>query len=191
MALKNSVMVPLGAPAPSFTLPDTNGNMVSLSQFESKKGLLVVFMCNHCPYVKHVRAELAAIGKEYQAKGLGMVGISANDITTHPDDSPERMKEEAASAGYTFPYLYDESQDAAKAYHAICTPDFFLYDHDLKLAYRGQLDETRPNSGQSAHGKDLRAAIEAVLAGQPVQEPHTPSAGCNIKWKAGNEPDYA
>lgn len=191
MALKQSVMVPVGTPAPEFSLPDTNGSLVSLSQFHGKKGLLVVFMCNHCPYVKHIQHELSAIGKEFQPQGLGMVGISANDITTHPSDSPEKMKEEAAAAGYTFPYLYDESQETAKAYRAICTPDIFLFDKDLKLAYRGQLDETRPNSGQPAHGKDLRAAIEAVLVGQPVPEPHYPSAGCNIKWKAGNEPDYA
>lgn len=191
MALKNSVMVPLGTPAPSFSLPDVNGNSVSLDQFQGKKGLLVVFMCNHCPYVKHVRDELAAIGRDYGEQGLGMVGISANDISTHPADSPEEMKKEAESAGYTFPYLYDESQEVAKAYHAICTPDFFLYDQHLKLAYRGQLDETRPNSEQSAHGKDLRIAIDSVLAGLPVPEPHKPSAGCNIKWKAGNEPDYA
>jgi peroxiredoxin len=191
MALKNSVMVPLGTPAPSFTLPDVHGGMVSLEQFQGKKGLLVVFMCNHCPYVKHVRDQLAEIGKEYQEQDLGMVGISANDVSSHPADSPEEMKKEAENAGYTFPYLYDESQEVAKAYHAICTPDFFLYDKDLKLAYRGQLDETRPNSEQTAHGKDLREAIDSVLAGLPVREPHKPSAGCNIKWKAGNEPEYA
>ncbi len=190
MALKNSVMVPLGTPAPPFRLPDTEGNTVSLDQFKDKKGLLVVFMCNHCPYVKHVRPQLAAIGNEYQDKGIGMVGISSNNIETHPDDSPEKMKEEVISAGYTFPYLYDESQEVAKAYHAICTPDFFLYDSGLKLAYRGQMDDTRPD-GDPPTGKDLRSAIDAVLAGQPVPEPHKPSAGCNIKWKPGNEPDYA
>lgn len=190
MALKDSVMVPLGTPAPDFRLPDPDGTMVGLSDFNGKKGLLVIFMCNHCPYVKHVRGQLAKLGGEYQRKGIGVVAINSNDIANYPDDSPEKMKEESAAAGYTFPYLYDETQEVAKAYHAICTPDFFLYGADFKLAYRGQLDGSRPNSGTPVTGEDLRAALDALLSGSPIPANQKPSAGCNIKWKAGNEPEY-
>ena len=183
-----SIMQELGTQAPEFSLPDTAGNTVSLRDFADAKGLLVIFMCNHCPYVVHVRYELARLAKDYQAKGIGVVGISANNVETHPDDSPEKMAEEVEKAGYTFPYLYDESQEVALAYKAACTPDFFLFDGNQKLAYQGQLDDSRPNSGTPATGKDLRAALDAVLAGQPVSGDQKPSVGCSIKWKPGNEP---
>jgi peroxiredoxin len=190
MALTASTMAPIGSEAPDFTLPDTEGNVVSKSDFADRKGLLVMFICNHCPFVKHVAGELANIGREYQEKGVGVVAICSNNIETHPDDSPEKMKEEKARRGYTFPYLFDESQEVAKAYTAACTPDFFVYDSDMKLAYRGQLDESRPGKDTPVTGKDLRAALDAVLAGEPAPEPQRPSAGCNIKWKPGNEPPY-
>ena len=185
-----STMLPLGTKAPDFSLPNIDGKTVSLSDFSDKKGLLVIFMCNHCPFVIHLRKELAKFGKEYQAKGLGVVGISANDVSTHPADSPEKMAEEAKAAGYTFPYLYDESQEVAKAYGAACTPDFFLFDKSGKLVYRGQFDDSRPDSGIPVTGADMRAAADAVLAGKPVPEKQKPSIGCNIKWKAGKEPAY-
>lgn len=190
MALVNSTMMPLGSVAPDFRLPDTDGRTVARDDFRGKNGLLVMFICNHCPYVKHVRAELAAIGRDYQAKGVGIVAINANDAVTYPQDGPDKMRDEIRDAGYTFPYLIDASQAVAKAYRAACTPDIFLFDGQFKLVYRGQLDETRPKSGQTAHGRDLRAALDAVLAGRPAPEPQVPSIGCNIKWKAGNEPDY-
>lgn len=185
-----STMLPLGTQAPDFSLPNIDGKSVSLSDFADKPALLVMFICNHCPFVIHVRDELAKFAKEYQEKGLGIVAINSNDVTTHPDDSPERMREEAKSVGYTFPYLYDESQEAAKAYTAACTPDFFLFDKDRKLVYRGQFDDSRPESGIPVTGDDLRAACDAVLAGKPAPEKQWPSLGCNIKWKAGNEPQY-
>lgn len=185
-----STMLPLGTEAPSFSLPDFDGKQVSRDDFRGKRGLLVIFMCNHCPYVKHVAPELAKIADEYQAQGLGVVGISSNDVATHPDDSPEMMKKEAAEQGYHFPYLYDESQGVAKAYHAACTPDFYVFDADMKLVYRGQMDETRPKQGAAPHGSDLRAALDAMLAGKPLPEPQKPSIGCNIKWKEGAEPEY-
>lgn len=185
-----STMLPLGTKAPDFSLPDIDGKTVSLSDFDDKQGLLVIFMCNHCPFVIHLREGLAEFGKEYQPKGLGIVGISSNDVDEFPDDSPEKMAEEAKSAGYTFPYLYDETQEVAKAYHAACTPDFFLFDQDRKLVYRGQFDDSRPDSGIPVTGADLRAACDAVLAGQPIPEPQKPSIGCNIKWKSGNAPEY-
>jgi thiol-disulfide isomerase/thioredoxin len=153
--------------------------------------LLVIFLCNHCPYVKHVRHELAKLGREYQAKGVAVVGISANDIAFHPDDSPEKMRQEKAEIGYTFPYLYDETQEVAKAYQAACTPDFFVFDGDRRLVYRGQLDDSRPGNPIPVTGKDLRAALDAVLAGTPVSEKQRASLGCNIKWKPGQEPRYA
>ena len=184
-----STMLPLGSDAPDFSLPNVDGSTVSLSDFADSP-LLVIFMCNHCPFVIHLRSELASFGDEYLAKGLKIVGISSNDVETHPQDSPEKMKEEAASAGYNFPYLYDESQEAAKAYHAACTPDFFLFDKDHKLVYRGQFDDSRPDSGIPVTGADLKAACDAVLAGDPVEEDQKPSIGCNIKWKAGNAPSY-
>lgn len=185
-----STMLPLGTTAPDFMLSDCDGKIWSLSDFRDRQGLLVIFMCNHCPYVKHVAPELSRLADEYQAKGIAVVGISSNDIVAHPDDSPEMMKREAMQQGYRFPYLYDESQQIAQAYRAACTPDFFLFDGEHKLVYRGQLDETRPKQNQVPHGKDLRTALDALLAGQPIAELQRPSIGCNIKWKAGIEPAY-
>jgi peroxiredoxin len=190
MALTPSTMLSLGTAAPSFRLPDTDGKTVSLDDFQRAPALLVIFLCNHCPYVKHVQKELASLSKEYQAKGVGVVGISANDVTTHPDDSPEMMAREKASVGYTFPYLYDESQAVAKAYQAACTPDFFVFDSSQKLVYRGQMDGSRPGNNVPVTGKDLRAALDAVLAGKTPSSDQRPSMGCNIKWKPGNEPAY-
>ncbi|MCI0366573.1 MAG: thioredoxin family protein [Phycisphaerales bacterium] len=183
-------MSSLGAKAPSFRLPDTNGKLVSLDDFKTAPALLVMFICNHCPFVKHVRSELAKLGRDYQKRGAAIVAISSNDVDKYPDDSPAKMKEEAKTAGYTFPYLYDETQDIARAYEAACTPDFFLYDRNRKLVYRGQLDDSRPSNGLPVTGKDLRAALDAVLAGKPVSRDQKPSIGCNIKWKPGNEPQY-
>lgn len=183
-----STMLPLGTSAPDFSLPNVDGSTVSLGDFTDAKGLLVIFMCNHCPFVVHLRSALAEFGNEYQEKGLAIVGISSNDVGTHPDDSPEKMKEEAASAGYTFAYLYDETQDVAKAYRAACTPDFFLFDSDKSLVYRGQFDSSRPGNDQPVTGADLRAAADAVLAGEDVSTEQTPSLGCNIKW--AEAPEY-
>ena len=185
-----STMLSLGTSAPDFSLPNVDGSTVSLSDFSGKPGLLVIFMCNHCPFVIHLRDELARFATEYQEKGLAIVGISSNDVTTHPDDSPEKMAEEAKSAGYTFPYLYDENQDVAKSYQAACTPDFFLFDSNQELVYRGQFDDSRPESGIPVTGADMRAACDAVLAGQPVSAEQKPSVGCNIKWKSSSEPAY-
>jgi peroxiredoxin len=190
MVLTASTMLELGAPAPSFALPDTTGATVRLQDFDGTIGLLVVFLCNHCPYVRHVQAELAAIGRDYMDRGVAMVGINANDAVAYPQDSFERMGEEAARVGYPFPYLYDENQEVAKAYHAACTPDFFLFDRDRRLVYRGQLDDARPGREVPVTGRDLRQAVEFLLAGQPIPEPQQPSMGCNIKWKPGNEPRY-
>ncbi len=184
-----STMMPLGTEAPDFRLPDYDGNIVSRDDFRGKRGLLVVFMCNHCPFVKHVASELARIADEYQPKGIAVVGINSNDVSGYPDDSPEKMKEEAAQRGYHFPYLYDETQEVAKAYGAACTPDFFLFDDQFRLYYRGQMDDSRPGSGEPT-GADLRAALDALLNGQPAPENQKPSIGCNIKWKPGNEPAY-
>jgi peroxiredoxin len=164
--------------------------MVSLDELRGKPALLVVFMCNHCPYVKHVAAGLAQLAREYQERGVAVVGISSNNVASHPADSPEQMVHEVEQRGYTFPYLYDETQAVAKAYRAACTPDFFVFDRQQKLAYRGQMDDSRPDSGIPVTGKDLRAALDAVLAGQPAAAVQKPSIGCNIKWKPGNEPDY-
>ncbi len=186
-----STMQELGTPAPDFRLLEpATGKYRSLEEFKEAPALLVVFMCNHCPYVIHIREALAEFAREYQPKGLAMVGINANDADNYPDDSPEKMMEEVKKAGYTFPYLYDADQSVAKAYRAACTPDFFLYDADRKLVYRGQFDDARPRNDEPVTGKDLRAAVEAVLAGKPVPEEQKPSLGCNIKWKPGNEPDY-
>lgn len=185
-----STMLPLGTEAPDFSLPDCNGQTVSRDDFRGKKGLLVIFMCNHCPYVKHVAPELAKLGSEYMGKDVGVVGISSNDVDNYPDDSPEKMKEEAAAQGYEFPYLYDADQAAAQNYKAACTPDFYLFDADLKLVYRGQLDDSRPKEGSVPNGSDLRAALDALLSGAPIPDPQKPSIGCNIKWKTGAEPDY-
>jgi peroxiredoxin len=183
-------MLPLGTPAPDFKLPDTTGRVVSLSHFASAPALLVMFICNHCPYVKHLRGGLAELARDFQPRGVAVVAMSSNDAAHYPADSPAKMAEEARSAGYSFPYLYDESQAVAKAYHAACTPDFFLFDRDHRLAYRGQFDDSRPGNGIPVTGADLRAALEAVLAGKPVPATQKPSIGCNIKWKPGNEPDY-
>ncbi len=190
MVRTESTMLPLGTEAPDFSLPDYDQRTVSRDDFRGKRGLLVIFMCNHCPYVKHVAPELARLADEYMAKDIAVVGISSNDFGAYPDDAPEKMKEEAAVQGYHFPYLVDESQTVAQSYHAACTPDFFLFDAGMKLVYRGQLDDTRPKEGSSPHGQDLRAALDALLAGQPVPEPQKPSIGCNIKWKTGSEPTY-
>ena len=161
-----------------------------LSDFADAPAVLVIFMCNHCPYVKHVAAGLAELAKEYQRRGVAVVGINANDVDTYPDDSPAKMAEEVKARGYTFPYLYDATQGVAKAYRAACTPDFYVFDRERKLVYRGQMDSSRPGSGVPVTGEDLRAALDAVLAGQPVSANQKPSLGCNIKWKPGNEPDY-
>ncbi len=190
MALTASTMLPLGTPAPDFALPDIDGKTVSLDDCRDAKALLVMFICNHCPFVVHVRDELARIGRDYQEKGVAIVAISSNNVETHAADSPALMAEEARSAGYSFPYLYDESQEIAKAYQAACTPDFFLFDGDRKLVYRGQLDDSRPNNGLPVTGADLRAALDAVIAGKPVSAEQKSSMGCNIKWKPGNEPKY-
>jgi peroxiredoxin len=191
MALTPSTMLPLGTVAPAFSLPDAvSGKNVAIDDFKNAPALLVMFICNHCPFVKHVRSELAKLARDYQAQGVAIVGISSNDIQTHPDDSPAKMAEEAKAAGYTFPYLFDETQAVAKAYQAACTPDFFVFDKDRKLAYRGQLDDSRPSNGLPVTGQDLRAALDAVLAGRAISGEQRPSIGCNIKWKAGNEPSY-
>ncbi len=190
MVLTPSTMLPLGTKAPNFSLPNVDGKTVSLADCEGAKALLVIFMCNHCPYVIHVAPEVARLAKEYQAKGVAVVGINANDSSTHPADSPEQMVHEVENRGYTFPYLYDETQEVAKAYRAACTPDFYVFDADHRLVYRGQLDSSRPNSATPLTGKDLRAALDAVLADHPVSADQKPSIGCNIKWQAGGEPDY-
>jgi peroxiredoxin len=190
MVATPSTMLELKTKAPDFSLPDTtSGNTVSLGDFTGRP-LLVMFVCNHCPFVKHVRAKLAELARTYQAKDVGVVAISSNDVASFPEDSPKNMKKEAAEAGYTFPYLYDETQEVAKAYRAACTPDFFLFDRDHRLAYRGQMDPSRPGNNVPVTGKDLTAAVDAVLAGKPVSAEQIPSMGCNIKWKRGNEPDY-
>lgn len=191
MVMTASTMMPLGTAAPAFSLPNAvNGETVSLESFQDAPALLVIFMCNHCPFVVHLRDALAAFGKEYQGKGLAIVGISSNDVGAYPQDGPEKMKREHASAGYTFPYLFDATQEVAKSYHAACTPDFFLFDGHLKLVYRGQLDDSRPKGDIPVTGHDLRAAVAALLASEPPIEPQRPSAGCNIKWKVGSAPDY-
>ena len=190
MSLTPSTMPELGMKAPDFDLPDTDGKRMSLSDFEGAPALLVMFICNHCPYVKHVRHTLAKLCREYQERGAAIVGINANDAAVYPDDGPENMKKEKRAIGYTFPYLYDEHQEIAKAYRAACTPDFFLFDRDRTLVYRGQMDDSRPGNNVPVTGKDLRTALDAVLAGKPVPEDQRPSMGCNIKWKAGNAPDY-
>lgn len=183
-------MLPLGTTAPDFRLPDTNGKTVSLADFRDKPALLVIFMCNHCPYVKHICEGLAQLARDYIPRGVGMVGINSNDVANYPEDSPANMAREVKSAGYVFPYLYDESQAVAKAYRAACTPDIYLFDKNRKLVYRGQCDDSRPGNGIPITGKDLRAALDAVLAGKPVSSNQKASIGCDIKWKAGNEPDY-
>ncbi|MFZ5877508.1 MAG: thioredoxin family protein [Nitrospirota bacterium] len=188
--LTASTMLPIGTSAPDFRLPDTAGRVTVRDDFNSSPALLVAFICNHCPYVKHIRAGLAEFARQYQAKGLAIVGITSNDVDEYPEDGPEQMTKEAAAAGYTFPYLYDATQAVAKAYRAACTPDFFLFDANRRLVYRGQFDDSRPGNTAPVTGKDLRAACDAALAGKPVPSTQKPSAGCNIKWKPGNEPEY-
>lgn len=184
MAFTESTMLELGTEAPEFTLPDTvSGDNISLGNIASDKATVVMFLCNHCPYVIHVNPEIVRLAKEYQTKGVSFVGISSNDVENYPQDGPEKMKEQAEKVGYTFPYLYDETQEVARAYDAACTPDFYVFDGDLKLAYRGRLDDSRPKNDNPLTGKDLRAALDAVLAGEPVSEKQYPSGGCNIKWK--------
>ena len=190
MAVTPSTMLPLGTKAPSFRLPDIEGRIISLDDFRESPALLVVFMCNHCPYVKHIRSYLVELVEEYQKRGVDVVGINSNDIESFPEDSPENMKRVARELGFTFPYLFDERQKIAQTYRAACTPDFFLFDGEKKLVYRGQLDSSRPGNDVPITGKDLRSALDAVLAGKPVSTEQRPSLGCNIKWKAGNEPDY-
>ena len=188
MAATESQMLELGTPAPEFSLPDPDGEMHSLG--DGADAYLVMFICNHCPFVKHVRRELARLGDDYTSQGVTIVAINSNDVGTHPGDSPEKMKEEAATWGYGFPYVFDADQEVAKAYRAACTPDFFLFDSHKKLVYRGQLDGSRPSNDVPVNGVDLRAALDAVLSGEPVSQHQKPSIGCNIKWKPGNAPDY-
>jgi peroxiredoxin len=183
-------MLPLGTRAPDFSLPNVDGRLVDFAAAAGPRGTVVMFICNHCPFVKHVADQLAALGRDVLPQGVGVVAISANDVGTHPADSPEQMVREAEERGYPFPYLYDDTQEVAKAYRAACTPDFYLFDADRRLVYRGQLDASRPGNDVPVTGGDLRAAIAAVLAGRPVAADQIPSIGCNIKWKPGHEPEY-
>lgn len=186
-----STMLPLGTKAPEFSLTNTqNGATVSLKDVAGGRGLLVMFICNHCPFVKHLRSALAQFGRDYQSQGLNIVAISSNDVGSHPDDGPVQMAAEAKTAGYTFPYLYDATQEVAMAYKAACTPDFFLFDSKLALVYRGQFDASRPSNGLPVTGADLRAAVDTMLKGEPPLTEQRPSIGCNIKWKSGQEPEY-
>lgn len=190
MARTPSTMVPLGTQAPDFALPDPAGRVWRRDEFADAPALLVMFICNHCPYVVHVREGLASFTREYSRRGLAIVGINANDPEQYPADAPEQMAVEAEKAGYVFPYLFDATQDVARAYDAACTPDFFLFDRDRRLVYRGQFDASRPSSGVPVTGSDLRAACDAVLRGEAPAAEQRPSLGCNIKWKPGNEPSY-
>jgi len=185
-----STMLDLGTSLPSFSLPDFNGRIVSNADFNGSKALLVAFICKHCPFVRHIRQEFARFAREYEARGLKVVAIASNDTTEFPEDGPEGMKQEAAEAGYVFPYLFDEKQQDARAFRAACTPDLFLFDGNRRLAYRGQFDGSRPKNNVPVTGADLRAAADAVLAGTPPPATQRPSMGCNIKWKTGNAPDY-
>ena len=188
MSRTPSNMPELGNPAPDFSLPDPSGKIYSLDDFSDAPALLVVFMCNHCPFVIHLREALSGFASEYQDKGLAIVAINANDISNRPDDSPEMMAQEVKKAGYTFPYLFDESQQTAIAYEAACTPDFFLYDKNRKLVYRGQFDGSRPGNDVPVTGEDMRNAADALLSGNPISNDQKASLGCNIKWRPGNEP---
>ena len=189
MAKTFSTMLELGTPAPDFNLPEVaTGRRITLASFKGEKALLVMFICRHCPFVKHVQAELARLGTDYRGRGVGIVAISANDVASHPDDAPHLLAQMATELGFTFPFCFDETQQVAIAYQAACTPDFFLFDKSRKLVYRGQLDDSRPDSKIPVTGRDLRAAIDAVLADRPVDDHQRPSVGCNIKWKRGNEP---
>lgn len=184
MARTPSNMLPLGTKAPEFSLPDAvSGRHLSLADIKSEKATVIMFICNHCPFVKHVDEQLVAIAKDYQSKGVSFVAISSNDVENYPQDAPDLMKEEAEKVGYPFPYLYDESQEVAKAYDAACTPDFYIFDRELKCAYRGQLDDSRPGNDKPVNGKDLRAALDEILEGKTVSSTQIPSLGCNIKWK--------
>jgi len=186
-----STMLAIGTKAPEFTLPDPSEKQFSLESLTGAKGYCIMFMCNHCPFVKHIQKKLTEVTQEYQGKGIEFIAISSNDVDRYPEDSPERMGIEAAQAGYVFPYLYDKTQEVAKLYHAACTPDFYLFDKDKKLVYRGQFDKSRPNNGLAATGEDLKKALDATLAGENVpEEEQLPSIGCNIKWKPGNAPEY-
>jgi peroxiredoxin len=185
-----STMLPLGTYAPSFSLPDTTGRIVSLEDFKGAAALLVIFICNHCPFVKHVLDELVELVKEYQAKGVAAVGINSNDVDNFPEDNPANMVLIAEQKDFTFSYLYDETQEVAKAYHAACTPDFFLFDKEQRLVYRGQMDSSRPGNSVPVTGDDLKKALDAVLEGRDISDEQKPSIGCNIKWKKGNEPNY-
>jgi peroxiredoxin len=191
MALTPSTMLELGTTAPAFRLPDLDGRTVELSDFANAPALLVMFICPHCPYVKHVRAELARVGREYQERGVGIAAIMSNDVGQYPQDGPDGMRVEKEEAGYVFPYLFDETQEVAKAYRAACTPDLYVFDGARRLVYRGQLDDSRPGNGVEVSGRDLRGALEAVLADRPVDVKQRASIGCNIKWKPGNEPEYS
>lgn len=191
MVVTASTMLPLGTRAPGFQLPDAENKMVSLDNFKNASAVLVIFMCNHCPFVKHILSRLVELIKDYQAKGVAVVGINSNDVATFPEDSPAMMAKLAKGAGFTFPYLYDETQEVAKVYHAACTPDFFLFDSQMRLVYRGQLDDSRPGSEIPVTGTDLTAAIDTVLEGAEVNTEQKPSMGCNIKWKQGSSPEYA
>ncbi len=188
MAAKSS-MLGLGTTAPDFELPATTGDRISLATLQDEPALLVTFICNHCPYVKHVRGALTSFGHEFKDKGLGIVAINSNDASAYPADSPEKMREEVAAVGYPFPYLFDGSQSVAKAYSAACTPDLFLFDHDRRLVYRGQFDDSRPGNRIPVSGQDLRRAVEALLAGDPIPSDQKASVGCSIKWRPGNEPE--
>ncbi len=188
MALTPSNMLPLGTRAPDFSLPDTvSGSTLSLANLRSELATVVMFICNHCPYVVHVNSELVKLANDYQARGVGFVAISSNDAASYPQDGPDEMRRHAAEQGYPFPYLYDETQATARAYDAACTPDFYLFDGDLKLVYRGRLDGSTPGNNQPLTGADLRAALDALLAGQPALDEQRPSMGCNIKWRAQSE----
>lgn len=192
MALTPStMMLELGAPAPEFHLPDVvSGKTISLETFAGKKALVVMFICRHCPYVVHVKEELARLGRNYAGRSVGIVAISSNDAQAYPMDAPASLRQMAEELGFNFPFCYDETQETAKAYAAACTPDFYVFDENRRLVYRGQLDDSRPGNGIPVTGRDLRAAIDAVLEGKPAPAVQKPSIGCNIKWKPGNEPDY-
>lgn len=184
MAAVESMMIPLGTKAPDFRLTDTvTGKLVSLNEARSGVATVIMFICNHCPYVKHVQHELVNLAREYKTKGVSFIAVSSNDVSAYPEDSPEKMKETALRLGYPFPYLYDESQDTARSFKAACTPEFYIFDKDLLLVYRGQMDDSRPGNNKPVTGRDLRLALDALLSGQPVSDKQIPSIGCSIKWK--------
>ena len=190
MVATPSTMLPLGTQAPDFALPDAHGKEVTLSQFAGAPATVIIFMCNHCPFVKHLKKDLATFARDSRARHVLVIGINSNDVDSVPDDSPEQMAEDAEAFGYTFPYLVDSTQEVAKAYHAACTPDFYVFNRALQLAYRGQFDDSRPGNNKPITGADIRAALDAILAGRPVSPQQTPSIGCNIKWKPQNAPSY-